>query len=437
MPRHLLRRRLFSYPAKYYLTVLIFPLVIFTALKIHQKPDSMILSHLELAGENPSSTVNCTKVVQGDADEIQKAKLEMLTARVKKHPRWSPSDYVNMTRDCASFVKARKYITEPLSEEEAAFPIAYSIVVHHKIEMLDRLLRAIYMPQNLYCIHVDKKADEAFQAAVQGLASCFANVFVASRLESVVYASWSRVQADLNCMQDLYRGSAAWRYLINLCGLDFPIRTNLEIVRKLRSFLGENSLETEKMPAHKEERWRKRYEVVDGRLTNTGVAKAQPPLQTPIFSGSAYFVVSRAFVGYVLENEDVRKFMAWARDTYSPDEYLWATVQRIPGVPGSLPLSHKYDLTDMRAVARFVKWQYLEGDVNKGAPYPPCAGVHVRSVCVFGAGDLHWMLRKHHFFANKFDVDVDYFAVQCLDEHLRHKALATSAAAPRGRWEGW
>lgn len=403
--------------------LLVLSLITFSGLRMHQKPEFFSVRHLELAGDDPYSNVNCTKILQGDPEEIQKVKLEILTVQFKKRPRWTPHDYINMTRDCASFIRTRKYIVEPLSKEEVGFPIAYSIVVHHKIEMLDRLLRAIYMPQNFYCIHVDRKAEEFFLDAVQGIASCFDNVFVASQLESVVYASWSRVKADLNCMKDLYRMNANWKYLINLCGMDFPIKTNLEIVRKLKCSTGENSLETEKMPPNKEERWKKRYTVVDGKLANTGIGKAPPPLKTPLFSGSAYFVVSREYVGYVLENENIQKLMEWAQDTYSPDEFLWATIQRIPEVPGSLPSSHKYDLSDMNAIARFVKWQYFEGDVSNGAPYPPCAGVHVRSVCIFGAGDLSWMLRQHHLFANKFDMDVDPYAIQCLDEHLRRKAL--------------
>lgn len=425
MLRKLLRRRLFSYPTKYYFFLLVFSLVTLSVLRIYQKPEFVSVGHLELVGDNPSSNINCTKVLQGDVDEIEKVKLEILTVKFGRRPRWTTYDYINMTNDCTSFIKRRKYIVEPLSKEEAEFPIAYSIVVHHKIEMLDRLLRAIYMPQNFYCIHVDKKSEDSFLAAVIGIASCFNNVFVASQLESVVYASWSRVQADLNCMQDLYRMSANWKYLINLCGMDFPIKTNLEIVRKLKSLMGENNLETEKMPSNKIERWKKHYTVVNGKLTNTGTDKMHPPLETPLFSGSAYFVVSRSYVEYVLENERIQKFMEWAKDTYSPDEYLWATIQRIPEVPGSLPLNYKYDMSDMLAIARFVKWQYFEGDVSKGAPYPPCNGVHVRSVCVFGAGDLNWILHKHHLFANKFDTDIDLFAIQCLDEHLRHKALET------------
>uniref|UniRef100_A0A8C8VQW1 Glucosaminyl (N-acetyl) transferase 1 n=1 Tax=Pelusios castaneus TaxID=367368 RepID=A0A8C8VQW1_9SAUR len=405
------------------LLVPVFMLVTFSVVKINQKPDVLNHRHLELTNEDPNSNINCSKILQGDVEEIQKVKLEMLTVSFKKQPKLTATDYITMTRDCAAFTKTRKYIMEPLSKEEAEFPVAYSIVVYHKIDMLDRLLRSIYAPQNYYCIHVDKKSPESFLAAVKGIVSCFNNVFIASQLESVVYASWSRVQADLNCMKDLYRRSINWEYLINLCGMDFPIKTNQEIVEKLKALKGENSLETEKMPAIKEIRWKKHYEIVDGKLRNLGIDKQPPPLSTPIFSGSAYFVASRRFVEYVLENSKILAFIEWAKDTYSPDEYLWATIQRIPEVPGAVSSSDKYDVSDMNALARFVKWHYFEGDVSKGAPYPPCNGIHVRSVCVFGVGDLNWMLQKHHLFANKFDTDVDPFAIQCLEEYLRDKAL--------------
>ncbi|KAM8962288.1 beta-1,3-galactosyl-O-glycosyl-glycoprotein beta-1,6-N-acetylglucosaminyltransferase [Pelodytes ibericus] len=368
---------------------------------------------------------NCEKIIRGDIEEIQNAKLDMLTVdyKTRRQNQLTENDYINMTKDCDSFTKNRKYILYPLSKEEKAFPIAYSIVVHHRVDMLERLLRSIYMPQNYYCIHVDLKAPPSFLDSVKAIASCFENVFIASNMVSVIYASWTRVQADLNCMEDLYIHNAKWKYLINLCGMDFPIKTNREMVDMLKALNGDNSLESEKMPLHKEKRWRTHYEIVDGAIKKTEVAKTPPPFEIPIFSGSAYFVVSRAFVGYVLGNEKIRTFLEWSKDTYSPDEFLWATLQRIPEVPGAVPANSKYDISDMNSIARFVKWKYLEGDVSKGAPYPPCSGIHIRSVCVFGAGDLQFMLGKHHLFGNKFDISVDGTAIQCLEEHLRHKAL--------------
>ncbi len=61
----------------------------------------------------------------------------------------------------------------------------------------------------------------------------------------------------------------------------------------------------------------------------------------------------------------------------------------------------------MNAIARLVKWSYHEGDLKKGAPYPPCTGMHRRAVCVYGAGDLKWIVQQHHLLANKFDPKVD------------------------------
>lgn len=394
-----------------------------TVVKNHNKTPYFTRRNLEIVGEDPSNNVNCRKVIRGDTEEIQNAKLELITVKNRQQQHLTENDIINMTKDCYSFTKERKYILYPLSNEESEFPIAYSIVVHHKIDMLERLLRAVYMPQNYYCIHVDKKSSASFMAAVKGIASCFENVFVASQLENVVYASWSRVQADLNCMKDLHHADAQWKYLINLCGMDFPIKTNWEMVQMLKALKGENSLETERMPAHKEVRWRKHYEVNDHGIQKTDVDKEPPPLGMPIFSGSAYFVLSRAFVRHFLENDKIRTFLEWCKDTYSPDEFLWATLHRFSEMPGSVPSNNKYDISDMNSLARFVKWEYFEGEVAKGAPYPPCSGAHVRSICVFGAGDLQFMLGKHHLFANKFDMDVDRTAIQCLEEHLRHKAL--------------
>ncbi|XP_069722806.1 beta-1,3-galactosyl-O-glycosyl-glycoprotein beta-1,6-N-acetylglucosaminyltransferase 3 [Phaenicophaeus curvirostris] len=327
-----------------------------------------------------------------------------------------------MTRDCGSFRETRRFVEFPLSEEEAEFPIAYSMVIHNKIEMFERLLRSLYAPQNVYCVHVDGKSPADFQEAVRAIAACFPNVFVASRLERVVYASWSRLQADLNCMRDLLQSPVPWRYVLNTCGTDFPIKTNAEIVRALKVLRGRNSMESEKPSASKRKRWLYHYNVGKS-ISRTGTVKQPPPLKSPMFTGSAYIVVTRAFVQHVFENPTVQRFLEWSKDTYSPDEHVWATLNRMPGVPGGTPHNAKYELSDMNALPRLVKWQYQEGDTSKGAPYPPCTGRHQRSVCIYGAGDLHWMLQYHHFLANKFDPEVDDVAIQCLEEHLRHMAL--------------
>lgn len=132
------------------------------------------------------------------------------------------------------------------------------------MQSFERLLRAIYAPQNIYCVHVDKKSKPTFHSAVAGITSCFPNVFLVSQAVNVVYASWSRVQADINCMADLYNSTTKWKYFINVCGQDFPLKTNREIVQMLRLLRGGNSMESEKMPQGKIWRVTTVHEVVDG-----------------------------------------------------------------------------------------------------------------------------------------------------------------------------
>ncbi|XP_066492364.1 beta-1,3-galactosyl-O-glycosyl-glycoprotein beta-1,6-N-acetylglucosaminyltransferase 3 [Tiliqua scincoides] len=369
----------------------------------------------------PRADINCSRISRGDITAVQEALLSRLLLKNKRQP-FGEEFYLNMTKDCGFFKASRRYIEFPLSKDEEDFPIAYSMVVHEKIEMFERLLRAIYAPQNVYCVHVDQKASEPFKKAIQAIVSCFENVFVTTKLESVVYASWSRVQADLNCMEDLLKSKIRWRYLINTCGTDFPIKTNAEIVQALKLLNGKNNLESERPSSGKMNRWKYHHEVTNS-VIKTSTEKSSPPQSSPMFTGNAYFVVTREFVQHLFEDPVVQQFLEWSKDTYSPDEHIWATLYRMPGVPGSVPFNDKFDLTDMNAIPRLVKWAYSEGDITKGAPYAPCTGMSQRAVCVYGTGDLNWMIGQHHLLANKFDPRVDDYAIQCLEEYLRHKAI--------------
>ncbi|KAG1939325.1 beta-1,3-galactosyl-O-glycosyl-glycoprotein beta-1,6-N-acetylglucosaminyltransferase [Pimephales promelas] len=325
-------------------------------------------------------------------DGVDKDILRNLMNSKKRKSLLSESFYLNATKDCPSFVRDRGFLTVSLSKEERDFPIAYSMVIHKKIEMFERLLRAIYTPDNVYCVHVDQRSPEIFKEAVRAIVSCLTNVFVASKLENVIYASWSRVQADINCMQDLLKSPVQWRYLLNTCGTDFPIKTNAEMVQTLKQLNGKNSLESEAIES-KKARWEYHHNVTN-RVSRTKVRKSPPPIQSPMFSGNAYFVVSREFVDYIFKSKETQDFMEWEKDTYSPDEHMWATLQRMPSVPGSNPAHRKYDQSDMNAIARLVKWRYHEGDIKSGAPYPPCTGKYRR-----GTQDsqiLVWMWHPHH-----------------------------------------
>ncbi|XP_054577461.1 N-acetyllactosaminide beta-1,6-N-acetylglucosaminyl-transferase isoform X3 [Eptesicus fuscus] len=235
---------------------------------------------------------------------------------------------------CEDYLAQSHYITSPLSEEEVAFPLAYVMVIHKDFGTFERLFRAVYMPQNVYCVHVDEKATAAFKGAVEQLLSCFPNAFLASKREPVVYGGISRLQADLNCLRDLVASEVPWKYSINTCGQDFPLKTNKEIVQYLKGFKGKNITPGVLPPAHAIGRTKYVHREHIGKdgsfVRNTNVLKTSPPHQLTIYFGTAYVALTREFVNFIFHDKRAIDLLHWSKDTYSPDEHFWVTLNRIP-----------------------------------------------------------------------------------------------------------
>ena len=180
--------------------------------------------------------------------------------------------YLNATRDCEWFKQTRGYITSSLTREERDFPIAFSLLVFKDLEMVERLLRSVYRPQNRYCIHVDSKSDPKFFSALKSVAACFPeNVHMSSRRVDVRWGTFTVLEPELICMQDLWdmdgnttsdgdkisdrtdnshqpntqrkRTKNKFKYFINLTGQEFPLKTNYELVQILKAFKGANNEE--------------------------------------------------------------------------------------------------------------------------------------------------------------------------------------------------
>jgi hypothetical protein len=114
----------------------------------------------------------------------------------KSFPRRSQSSdlvLVAETADCAAYRKYRGFREISLPETED-FPIAFNVLVHRGAHQVARLLRAIYRPNNVYCLHVDSKSSDNFRSAMTSLTRCFDNIRFASRLETIVWAGFNRLQ---------------------------------------------------------------------------------------------------------------------------------------------------------------------------------------------------------------------------------------------------
>ncbi|GFR82284.1 beta-1,3-galactosyl-O-glycosyl-glycoprotein beta-1,6-N-acetylglucosaminyltransferase [Elysia marginata] len=318
----------------------------------------------EIAGLFQQTRVNCSDLYSGQSSSVQKAvaiakvlaaEEEKLHAEGKRDQQdrlardsfaktlvpevkqWSwqfqrltNQWYINATRDCETFKRTRGYIQSPLTREEKEFPIAFSMLVFKDLEMVERLLRVIYRPQNRYCIHVDSKADTEFYTALESVAACFPdNVRMSSRRVDVRWGTFTVLEPELICMQDLLEADQEnatsggnrekWKYFINLTGQEFPLKTNHELVRILKAYSGANNEEGTRKRANRN-RW-----------------KSPAPHGIIPTKGGVHTVLNRATVRYIIHNETAKDFIEWLKHTGVPDETLFASINYNPQlkIPGT------------------------------------------------------------------------------------------------------
>ena len=75
-------------------------------------------------------------------------------------------------------------------------------------------------------------------------------------LHEVFYAHHSIMDAQMACMTELARSEVRnkyqWKYAINLCGTELPLRTNREIVQALKPLYEQGLSAIEERPMHAE-----------------------------------------------------------------------------------------------------------------------------------------------------------------------------------------
>ncbi|CAG5135388.1 unnamed protein product [Candidula unifasciata] len=329
--------------------------------------------------------------------------------------RTRSSQYILDSQDCEAFLHKYGFNRYPkTTEEEKEFPIAFIILFYKDLDQVLFLLRAIYQLHNVYCLSVDTKASIELLEAVRSVTKCLPNVFVASKLENIVYAGFSRLMADIDCMKDLLQHPVQWKYVINMPGTQFPLRTNLEMVKILKIFNGGNDIEglTGDMLVADRYEFKHTYvtdqETGEMRVKNMFVANDPPPHGLEMVKGSTYGTFSRAFVEFSLGDPVAKEFLEWCKSVKSPDEYFWGTLHhsKILDVPGGF----KGKPHGKPWLTSFSLWE-----TN---PTLKCATIYVHKICIFSPEDFPIFINRAQLFANKFYITHHPAALHCLDEML-------------------
>ncbi|XP_050394469.1 beta-1,3-galactosyl-O-glycosyl-glycoprotein beta-1,6-N-acetylglucosaminyltransferase [Patella vulgata] len=356
--------------------------------------------------------INCAKVLQGDESEINEARKQIYNI---------PNDQtlIDHTHKCDLYKQVYGYNNILNTEEEKQFPIAFNILLYKDVAQVEILLRAIYRPQNYYCLHVDGFSPDHVHKAAKALVDCFDNVFIVSKIENIVYESFQRLQADLNCMAD-HLVKPDWKYLINLPSQELPIKTNLQIVRILKLLNNTNQVGCRRGIGLIMRRFVHRYEYIyekNGtyKIVNTHIKYKLPPHRFVVAKGSAYGLFTHQFVKYVITSQIAKDVLDWCRGILSPDEYYWSMLNFNHHV--QVPGSGQEACLHVTALSTYASWS-ISKTPDK------CRGKWMRNICVFSGGDLKMLLNRTELFANKFELEYSYAAIQCLSEWLHNQTLS-------------
>ena len=360
--------------------------------------------------DTPEVPVNCSKLIAGDEEEIQR--VSNITATWKNAV--SDEAMLERVRNCSWL---REYFTDNLynSELEKSFPIAFTFVVYDSPQQVLRLLRLLYRPQNAYCIHYDAKTKSPIKEYAGAIAGCLDNVIIPSKLERVIWGHYSILGAQMNCMSDLlqYRvhSKQKWMYLLNLCGKELPLVTHREIITRLMKLNSSSSI-----VAHKNAKglYRTKYQVELNKEETKMHVNKQKPLGQPPFStsqfykSSSYVALSYQFTDYLTTNSTAIELHNFFKNCQNPEEHFYATMFMMPGVPGG------YD----KALAS--KYFVLESSFWVYTKKTECHGKKVHVVCVVSAGDLPNIVSNtdNRIFHNKYFMEYDHTVMRCMEERI-------------------
>lgn len=63
------------------------------------------------------------------------------------------------------------------------------------------------------------------------------------------------------------------------------------------------------------------------------------------------------------------------------------------------------------------------------------AGHYIRDICVYGPGDLKWVIEQDNMFANKFELETYPLAVVCMERWHRLKVLEQANVTIKPAWQ--
>ena len=295
-----------------------------------------------------------------------------------------------------------------ISPTEKNFPIAFDMLVHYtgyRLQQQMRLLKYLYRPQNVYCIHIDKKSPQWFINEVSSITKCLPNVIIAKKLIGVQYAgNITLLNAHLSCLKDLLNTNVQWKYAITLHSTELPMVTMKEIVDTLIKLNGSNVI----AKGYNISGYSYLYKWFYGRYGNLGpVPYNITPLKSAESTNSA---LSRDFVKFILTDKRALAFKKRLEYVHCAEEFFFATMNSLQYAPGN-DLQVKW----MPSVVRRI-WNH------KVKPGECMDRKFIHRICIASVSDLprlkDYSVTKYTWFYNKYLAEYDHVVMDCMENLL-------------------
>ena len=222
-------------------------------------------------------------------------------------------------------------------------------------------------------------------------------------------------------MQDLMRFTPSrWRYAINLCGRELPLKTNREIVQSLIKLNGSSVLFPHEMSNRdREDRFvfKAIVNLSTGRIIKTQTKLGPVPYSIKLYKSMTYIAVTRPFVSFLLMDETAVALREYLTDVKNAEEHFYSTLYKLSNVPGGPPKR-----AVMLPLVNVCIW--MNNDYARQHEHEVCKGKNIHSVCILNSGDLPTVYSKgvnaHHttFFFNKYFMEWDHVIMDCMEERI-------------------
>jgi hypothetical protein len=205
--------------------------------------------------------------------------------------------------------------------------IAYFIMIHHKPEVFKKMFQKIYTKDQVYLIHIDRKAKPKVTEEIQLYLVNFPNVYILEGI-NIVSGGFSMIQAEMNGMEFLLSVSQEWDYFINLSGEDLPLKSQNIIRQFLTANNGRNYLFYYDQKFYRPDtlqRIQNHFTELSHKISSY-IYKREFMENVIPYIGGKWFILTRDTCSFLINNKMVMDFEDYYLHTFLPAESFFQTV---------------------------------------------------------------------------------------------------------------